>query len=228
MLEASEPVHAALLKLTEGISPSETALAVPSAVVVGFARSGKTKIAARISAEFGFSHISLDKVRRLIRSKSGDRDDWDMHWRFCEHVLDQHPCGVVIEGDNLIGENRSRKEIYDPSRLIWSVSHLRLRGAQVVFVGSADCTVSERADAITEYRLNNRCWTARYTDKQIVRFAERSISYSRHLRQLAEENSIPYFEIGVDSFEHDVSSVARHIGTSQTQSAPAVVEGSVY
>lgn len=118
-----------------------------------------------------------------------------------------YPRGLVIEGDNLVGENRSQSTIQSPEEFSESIKTLHERNIHIVFVGNSQASVEVKQHAILSYRQDNICWTsnASYTEQQVEDLAKRSIAYSRDLQSWGEALGVPYFDIRPDHFDEDIN-----------------------
>lgn len=120
-------------------------------------------------------------------------------------MLRLYPRGLIVEGDNLSGENISRSKIQDEDEFKTTIDFLRARGALIFFVGNADSSVDDKITAIHAYRQQNICWTsdANYGTKQLRDLATRSVKYSQSLRQFAERAGVTYLEIRPENYFED-------------------------
>lgn len=187
--------------------PEQSAREHRPVFIIGFARSGKTVLSQYLREQFGYSTLALDWIRQP------DYSSFSVRKNFFDLLLRLYPRGLVIEGDNISGENQSKAEIQNKSDFSKMVRWLRSREAVIVCVGNADTTVEEKTAAIKAYREKNLCWTsqANYGTSQIRSLASRSIRYSEELRAFADEMGVNYVDLRPGYYDQDLKAAGDSI-----------------
>lgn len=203
-----------LFKLAGSLTPpSKLSRGFRSVVLIGFARSGKSSLSNLLVQQTEATIFRLDRLRKLSQCSIPA-----VRRAFCELLLKLYPEGLIIEGDNLCGENNSGSRVVTPEVLIDTVNQLRAQQVEVFMIGNASATVEQKTAAILEYRRDNLCWTSKagYTSEAIEDLARRSITYSKDLQRLAASTDGTYLEIRADRFHYDIQNAAESIIESIT------------
>lgn len=164
-------------------------------IIAGAARSGKTILSRRVSAELGLSHIPADALICAFERcfpADGIRHTELLHGEICrnfedflvEFLFHMGWIGVpyVLDCFHLLPEQVIRRGLD--------------KNARVVFLGYADVFVEEKLSTIRSFRENND-WTDEVSDEQLSADVETFIEISRTIRNQCVESGLPYFDTGV-------------------------------
>lgn len=179
-------------------------------LISGISRSGKSSVAAVLSARFGFRHIELDRfVKHAYAIK-----DRDARTRFREafytNLLARARTGHVIEGDDLVLEDRwNGSDVFGREALTLSIlSNLERTFRLPTFVlGMAN----DSTDSIAASLSHGNSWVRELTEAERHDYALFLRRSSQQLRRLAGVADTMYLEIQTDDFQSRVAVCANLI-----------------
>lgn len=208
-------VYRAMKQIENRIQRSETVSpGKRSIVLLGFSRNGKTLIAKGVASRLAYQVISLDEIRRILDTFEGSATAFPCRSYIITTFFRKHREGILMEGDDLFGENTKKLVIERREQFGDAVRKLLELGVIVVFVGSADANATQKAGAIKKYGSTNVCWAAeKYNITELEDLAKRNIAFSADLKMLALDIGVPYFGIRSDTFEGDIATVIEFLET---------------
>lgn len=170
--------------------------ALPSVIVTGAMRCGKTRVAKAVSQETGMIHMPSDRLREAIY---GDADG-AVRARLIKYaykrLLLMHPTGLVLEGTVFLDT--------DNALLAWA----KKRGVQTFVIGYARNRVARKARSMIKFRQRHECWTTdRYSDEDMTRLARRIILHSQNLRARAKVEGLTYLDLDSAHFQPELARV---------------------
>jgi hypothetical protein len=192
--------------------PLEPRQGLRSVILTGYPRSGKSILARELQKHHNYIHLELDELKRLYY----EIDDADLRLMTRKSVLDQllshFPEGLVIEGDDLISENRSTTE----GMLPFSLNLLKTLGLRhgilCYVVGNVNVTLQEKIRALEVFRETGKCWTTahpRWHDPEI--FGKEYIEHNREIHDMARHCGIAFIELNPKEFDAAVKETVRKI-----------------
>lgn len=188
-------------------------ISIPTVMVGGAARVGKSIFAERLSSISCGYCFRLDSIRSRAYLQIEDPDlRLTVKRGVLQTLLRKYPNNAVVEGDDLIQRNKGKMQ-NDPEIDLSIPLELRRRcGVGFVLLGCADATAKQKQKQIIEYRRAHNCWTAdRKTDDEIFGLAKYIVAASVKLKCLSEVYKIPYYEIGCETFSEDLDGAVSHV-----------------
>jgi hypothetical protein len=179
-------------------------------LISGISRVGKSSVAAVLVARFGYRHLELD---RFINHAYAI-DDRDARARFREsfytRLLSGARTGYVIEGDDLVIDDRwhkSRAFGREPLSLAVLSRLGTTFGLPTFVVGAAESSI----DAIAASLRLGDSWVLELSQAELLDYARFLRKGSDHLRRMASGTDVIYLEVQTDDFRRTVELSADQI-----------------
>ena len=170
-------------------------------------RVGKTRIAEGLVARHGYRHIELDRFVGALYSVKEAEDRGRFRDAFYGSLLSPVRGGFVIEGDDVVIEDRWAASPTFGDEPVGLAFLARLRhtyGVPVFVVGQADADPQKKVASLKE----DDGWVTTLSVAELQHYAEALVRRSRELRSQADALNIPYLEVGVGDFETSIESHA--------------------
>ncbi len=173
---------------------------LPSVLISGAVRCGKTKVARRVSLRGGYYHLRTDDIRNQTYLDAPEAEKRRAAKYVFRRILLQFPKGVLIEGTGLMDA---------PCALpVWADR----RGIAFFAIGYSFDTPEAKQHDLLAYRADNTCWTKqRKSDEEMLRFARRLIRRSKDIKRYCEAEDLPYFDLESARFEAERARIVREI-----------------
>ena len=180
---------------------------VPSIVISGWCRVGKTALAKRLCLSNGLRHISLDPFSAIYERIKDDGTRLCIKKVLIQELLIRYPTGVVLDGADLVFDNyfRSEKRPQPTLDFLKMLSHEH--SVKIYLIGHTDDTVKDKIDALKNYRLKHPCWTSNsqaWDDESLGDRAQEIFAASKLLRDQSKASGITYIDIHSGSFHDSV------------------------
>jgi hypothetical protein len=173
-------------------------------------RVGKTRISEALVARHGYRHVELDRFVGHLYAVKDRTSRGQFRDAFYGFLLSPTRGGLVIEGDDLVIEDRwaaSSTFGDEPAGLAY-LAHLRhTHGVPVFVVGQADADPQKKVASLKQ----DDGWVTTLSMLELQRYAETLIRRSSELRSQAYALDLPYLEVGVEDFEVSVEGNAQHL-----------------
>jgi hypothetical protein len=176
----------------------------------GLSRVGKSTLGRKLAARHGFRHIDLDYFVNHIHAVRDPAARARLRSSFYHQLLAQAPVGHVIEGDDLVLEDRWHdsdtfgREPLDPGRL----GELARSFALPAFiVGIADMDPGVRLASLME----DDGWVAQLSGAELRAYAEFLVRGSGLLREGAGAAGVTYLELDGTHFRDAIEALATRI-----------------
>lgn len=171
---------------------------MPSVIVTGAMRCGKTLVAREICAHAGMINIPSDR----IRNATYDETDGAQRARLIKYVYKKllltHPTGLVIEGTVFLDRGVTLP--------IWA----RTRGTKVFAIGYALDDAKRKARSMINYRKANDCWTNGVRNNQEMQsMARRIVLRSKDIRAYCAQHGLVYLDLDSGRFNVELRRVTR-------------------
>jgi tetratricopeptide (TPR) repeat protein len=171
-------------------------------ILTGVARIGKSLLAKKLASALGYAVINTDKLRNVFWHIADNDLRARVRQRTYTKLLRFVPCGLLIEGDNLLFNHQENCSV---SLDLSLVARIRDGGlAKCFLVGCSGETWQRKLQEIDRYRKEHDCWTSDETAESRERLAKEIVENSLRLR-LAGKQSFTYIELKSDSFADSVS-----------------------
>lgn len=180
---------------------------VPSIVISGWCRVGKTTLAKRLCQSNGLRHISLDPFSAIYERIKDDGTRLCIKKVLVQELLIRYPTGVILDGADLVFDNyfRSEKRPQPTLDFLKMLSHEH--SVKIYLIGHTEDTVKDKIDAFKYYRLKHPCWTSSsqaWDEESLGDRAQEIIAASKLLRDQSKASSITYIDIHSGSFHDSV------------------------
>ena len=173
---------------------------LPSVLISGTVRCGKTKVARRVALRGGFFHLKTDQIRNQTYGNAPEAEKRRIAKYVYRRILLRFPTGVLIDGTGIMDA---------PCELpLWADA----RGIAFFAIGYSFDTPEAKQRDLIAYRAENACWTQHSkSDDEMGRFARRLIRRSKDIRQFCELHGLPYFDLDSGSFDAERERITRQI-----------------
>lgn len=173
---------------------------LPSILISGAVRCGKTKVARRVSLRGGYYHLRTDDIRNQTYLDAPEAEKRRIAKYVFRRILLQFPKGVLIEGTGLMDA---------PCELpVWADR----RGIAFFAIGYSFDTPQAKQRDLLAYRAENTCWTKqRKSDEEMLRFARRLIRRSTDIKRYCAAEGLPYFDLDSSRFDAERARIVREI-----------------
>jgi len=179
-------------------------------LVGGLSRVGKSTLGAALAARHGFRHIRLDYFVNRIHAVNDPVGRARFRSSFYHRLLRQVPVGHVIEGDDLVLEDRwnlSSTFGQEPLELGMLGGLGESFALPAFVVGTAEADLEERVAILQQ----DDSWIAELSDVERRGYAEFLIHGSAILRERAEDAGVTYLELGGTDFRSAIEAFADRI-----------------
>jgi hypothetical protein len=173
---------------------------LPTVLISGTIRCGKTKVANKLARRTGLLHIKTDEIRNAFYLGTSEAEKRRIVKYVFRRLLLQFPTGLLIEGTALMDA---------PCELpLWA----HRRGLAFHAIGySFDTPEAKHRDLLT-YRAMASCWTKRSkTDAEMLRFAKRLIRRSKEIRAFCATHGLSYFDLDSGRFDAERDRIVQAI-----------------
>ncbi len=192
-------IDAYLTQLSAAIRADAPA-ALPSVIVTGAMRCGKTRVAKTVCAQAGMVHLPSDRLRQAIYGDLDGPERRRVVKYTYKRLLLQHPTGLVLDGTVFLDTG------------ITLTGWARARGVQTFVIGYARNRVARKARSLIRFRQHHECWTTeRYSDADMAQLARRIILHSQALRARAQTEGLTYLDLDSAQFPAELARVTQRI-----------------
>ena len=183
----------------------------PSVVISGLGRSGKTILANRLSARYGYQRFGTDHCLDYFFRITDDSQRLRFRERFYSSIVRRFPDGLVIEGDDFILRNRvTYAKTNHPIDIGPALTLSDRFGTEVFLLGNTK-SPDELIAAFEVYSSGAECWTTSLRD--VRKYALWLIRVSQTLRALADGERIHYLEVDSIRFDEWIDATADMIAS---------------
>ncbi len=179
---------------------------LPSVVISGALRCGKTKVSRRLARDLGYHRLVTDEIRNdtYLNCPQGEKR------RIAKYVyrrlLLRFPRGVLLDGTAAL----------DPPRDLppWA----QARGIAFFAIGYSFDRPEDKHRDLLAYRRHQSCWTSRsLSDADMRELAERVIAQSKRIRAFCEARDLRYFDLDSARFEAERRRIVAEITAALTE-----------
>lgn len=173
---------------------------LPSVLISGAVRCGKTKVARRVALRGGFHHLKTDQIRNRTYLNCTEAEKRRIAKYVFRRILLRFPKGVLIEGTGIMDA---------PCDLpVWA----NARGIAFFAIGYSFDTPEAKHRDLLAYRAAHTCWTQNSkSDEEMLRFARRLIRRSREIKQFCASHDLPYFDLDSARFDAERDRIMHQI-----------------
>ncbi len=204
--------------LTELFARIENAAptALPSVLISGTIRCGKTKVASKLARRTGLYHVKTDEIRNAFYLGVSEADKRRILKYVFRRLLLRFPKGLLVDGTALMD---------DPCELpLWAAR----RGFAFHAIGYSFDTPEAKHRDLLAFRAIASCWTKRSkSDDEMLRFARRLIRRSKAIRAFCAEHGLSYFDLDSGRFDAErdriVAVIRRDLEARQAQARPGLL-----
>ncbi|MBR3372247.1 MAG: hypothetical protein IKG52_16630 [Rhodobacteraceae bacterium] len=184
---------------------------VPSLIVTGAMRCGKTLVARRVARRNGLYHVPGDRLRKATFRNCDQATKLRILKYICKRLLLAHPTGLVLDSTIFLDRGVTLPH--------WASK----RGMHCVAIGYSQDDPARKAQSMIAFRKTAKCWTSRSkSDADMHKLARQIIFRSKEIKALCATQGWPYFDLEADAFSREKRRVVYAIETllHREQTAP--------
>lgn len=176
---------------------------LPSVILSGTLRCGKTKVARALAARTGYLRLPTDKIRNATYLDCPEPEKRRIAKYVFRRILLRFPTGVMIEGTGAMDA---------PCELpLWASR----RGIAFFAIGYSFDRPDDKHRDLLAYRETQSCWTKRSkSDAQMLGFARRVIRRSQEIKAFCNAADLPYFDLDSGQFDTERDRIIHTIETA--------------
>lgn len=175
---------------------------MPSVLISGTKRCGKSKVAKALAARTGHVVVKTDHMRNAMM-RGLDEPARRRVAKYAQRMLLlRFARGIILEGTGLVDA---------PCEMpLWAAR----RGFPVHIIGYAAGTPEAKAEDLLAYRAAHKCWTKRnLSDAKMLPLARQIIRRSRALRRYCKAHDLPYHDLDSRAFASECARIVAQIET---------------
>ncbi len=202
-----DEINAYLTRLSEQIAAARPP-ALPSVLISGTMRCGKTRVARALAARTGHVIVETDQIRNALYGQCNEADRRRVMKYAFRKLLLRWPDGILLEGTALMDA---------PCELpVWA----HRRGLHFATIGYSRGSTDAKTRDLLAFRATHQCWTRKAMDDAgVARLARRIINRSKELEAFCLANGMSYHHLDSSRFQAECARIAQKIEASlhQTQ-----------
>ncbi|MGP9790741.1 hypothetical protein [Roseinatronobacter sp. NSM] len=176
--------------------------AVPSLIVTGAMRCGKTLVARRVARRNGMYHVPGDRLRKATFRNSDEATKQRVIKYISKRLLLAHPTGLVLDSTIFLDRGVTVPH--------WAST----RGIPCVAIGYAQDNPARKAQSMIAFRKTAKCWTSRSkSDADMHKLARQIIWRSKEIKAVCATQGWPYFDLEAAAFSREKRRVVYAIET---------------
>ena len=173
---------------------------VPSLILTGTMRCGKTIVARRLARRNRLYHIPSDRLRHATYIASDDATKLRLVKYIYKRLLLAYPTGLVLDGTIFLDNGVTLPH--------WAAQ----RGIGCMAIGYSHDRPWRKAQSMIAFRNAHDCWTShRKSDAELRRLARKIINRSKDIKALCAANGWPYFDLDSGRFQIEKRRIVRRI-----------------
>lgn len=186
---------------------------LPSCVISGAVRCGKSKVAQQLARKHGYLRLATDQIRNATYRGCSNPDKRRIAKYLFRRILLENPQGLLIEGTGAMDA--------DPTLPLWAARH----GIAFFAIGYSFDRPKAKQHDLLAYRAAQPCWTQNSkSDAEMLQFARRLIRRSQSIKSFCATHGLPYYDLDSRLFTQErdriVADILRHL-TTQRENAPS-------
>ena len=179
---------------------------LPSVVISGALRCGKTKVSRRLARDLGYHRLVTDEIRNDTYLNCPQGEKRRIAKYVYRRILLRFPRGVLLDGTAAL----------DPPRDLppWA----QARGIGFFAIGYSFDRPEDKHRDLLAYRRHQSCWTTRtLSDDDMRALAERVIRQSHQIRAFCTAQNLRYFDLDSARFEAERNRIVTEITAALTE-----------
>lgn len=173
---------------------------LPSLIVTGTMRCGKTLVARGVARRNRMYHIPSDRLRHASYINSDDATKLRVIKYIYKRLLLAYPTGLVLDGTVFLDNGVTLPH--------WAAR----RGIGCVAIGYSQDTPARKARHMIAFRKARDCWTSgRKSDAELRQLARRIIGRSKDIKAQCAADGWPYFDLDSGRFQIEKRRIMRRI-----------------
>lgn len=165
---------------------------VPSLIVTGAMRSGKTLVARRLARRNGLYHIPGDRLRNATHLHCDEQTKQRVVKYIYKRLLLAHPTGLALDGTIFLDNGVTVPQ--------WATR----RGICCVAIGYALGDPARKAKSMIAFRKDRKCWTSHNkSDADLHALARQIVWRSQDIRTKCAVQGWYYFDLDSGAFSRE-------------------------
>lgn len=180
---------------------------VPSLILSGWCRVGKTSTAQRLCRSNGLGYLPLDPFSTIYQRIKDDDTRQFVKMALVRELLIRYPTGMILVGADLVFDNYFRSDERPKPTLDFLQKLSLTHPVKIYLIGNAKDTLTEKLDGLKKYRLKRACWTSNsraWDEDRLEDRVKEIISASQFFRDQSQSSGMTYLDIQSTSFHDSV------------------------
>jgi hypothetical protein len=176
---------------------------IPSLIISGWPRIGKTTVVSQLCGSTGMSGLSLDQFSVVYERIRDDETRSFIKHALIKALICRFPVGVIFDGSDLVFDNYYRSYNRPLPSLSLLHSLCREYGTRIYLLGNTQDSINEKMTAIKSFRQQHKCWTSNtliWGDNNLEERIKEIFQASQHFLSLAQMNGLKYIDIKSNDF----------------------------
>ena len=183
----------------------------PNIVISGYGRTGKSLLANKLAQKYRYKIIETDIFRSFYWKIPDIRLRKKLRESLFLAFLDSFPVSVIIEGDDLVSENRHANSGIEPLSIDFMVQLYNSNKAKCFILGDSESNIDSKIEGILRWRSTENGRTNDYSFKEMYEHANESIEVSKKLKTMVNGTPIHYIELNPSRFTESVDNAIMYI-----------------
>ncbi|MCC5960855.1 MAG: hypothetical protein JJU08_16095 [Rhodobacteraceae bacterium] len=165
---------------------------VPSLIVTGAMRCGKTLLTRRLARRNGLYHIPSDRLRHATYIASDEATKQRVVKYIYKRLLLAYPTGLALDGTLFLDNGVTVPH--------WAAQ----RGIRCVAIGYALDDAARKAQSMIDFRKSNNCWTSHNkSEADVLYMAHQIVSRSKEIKGICDTQGWDYFDLDSGAFSRE-------------------------
>ena len=180
---------------------------VPTIILSGWCRVGKTSIAQRLCRSNRLNYLPLDPFSAIYEKIKDGRTRQFVKMALVRELLKRYPTGIILDGADLVFDNYFRSDNRPKPSLDFLQKLSQTHHVKIYLIGNARDTLGEKIEGLKKYRLKRSCWTSTsqaWDEGRLEERAKEIISTSQLFRDQSRSSNLAYLDIQSSSFDYSV------------------------
>ncbi|MDD7973179.1 hypothetical protein [Roseinatronobacter alkalisoli] len=173
---------------------------VPSSIVTGAMRCGKTLVAQQVALRNRLYHIPGDRLRNATHLGCDQATKLRLVKYIYKRLLLAHPTGLLLEGTIFLDNGVTLPH--------WATR----RGVPCFAIGYALDDPARKAESMIAFRKVHDCWTSHSrSDADLHRMARQIVQHSKDIKARCAANGWSYFDLDSAAFDSERQRIVRTV-----------------
>jgi len=180
---------------------------IPSLIISGWSRTGKTTLVSQLCRSTGMSSLSFDQFSGVYECIRDEKTRSFIRHALLEALIYRFPVGVILEGSDLVFDNYYRSHSMPLPSLSLLHSVCSKYSMRIYILGNTWDSIDEKMTAIKSFRRRHKCWTSNnqaWAENNLKERVKEVFEASQHFLSLAHISGLNYIDIQSSDFSASI------------------------